>query len=183
MRCDRVRPPRCWPVQDAAALTAAAVRRPRPRRRHLRTTPLAEAPSSPRILSLNGDAWRFRLFDAPEAVPAGFGGAGFDASGWPRIEVPANWECQGHGRPQYTNFAYPFPGAWADVAAKLSERAGSGVSSSSVLAQLLSARPHLPAALFSPPPAVTPPFVPRDNPTGCYHLTFEAPAAAAAGQR
>ena len=23
--------------------------------------------------------------------------------------MPGNWECQGHGRPQYTNFVYPFP--------------------------------------------------------------------------
>ena len=24
--------------------------------------------------------------------------------------TPTNWECQGFGRPQYTNFVYPFPG-------------------------------------------------------------------------
>ena len=27
----------------------------------------------------------------------------------PQVAVPGNWECQGHGRPQYTNFVYPFP--------------------------------------------------------------------------
>lgn len=48
-----------------------------------------------------------------------------------QITVPTNWECQGHGRPQYTNFVYPFP--------------------------------------------VDPPYVPADNPTGCYRLEFEAP--------
>ena len=26
------------------------------------------------------------------------------------MTVPTNWECQGFGRPQYTNFVYPFPG-------------------------------------------------------------------------
>jgi beta-galactosidase len=25
------------------------------------------------------------------------------------VTVPTNWECQGYGRPQYTNFVYPFP--------------------------------------------------------------------------
>lgn len=45
--------------------------------------------------------------------------------------MPTNWECQGFGRPQYTNFQYPFP--------------------------------------------VNPPYVPEDNPTGCYRLEFELP--------
>ena len=27
-----------------------------------------------------------------------------------QVTVPTNWECQGFGRPQYTNFVYPFPG-------------------------------------------------------------------------
>jgi beta-galactosidase len=47
--------------------------------------------------------------------------------------VPTNWECQGFGRPHYTNFVYPFP--------------------------------------------VNPPFVPEENPTGCYRLHFEGPAS------
>lgn len=46
-----------------------------------------------------------------------------------QVIVPMNWECQGYGMPQYTNFEYPFP--------------------------------------------VDPPYVPEDNPTGCYRLTFE----------
>ncbi|KAL4457400.1 hypothetical protein ABPG75_012265 [Micractinium tetrahymenae] len=92
------------------------------------------ASTSPRLLSLNGDAWRFQLFDRPYAVPPGFSEADFDASAWPQVVVPTNWECQGFGQPQYTNFVYPFP--------------------------------------------VNPPFVPEDNPTGCYQLTFDAPAAA-----
>ncbi len=50
-----------------------------------------------------------------------------------QILVPANWECRGHGRPQYLNFQYPFP--------------------------------------------IAPPFVPALNPTGCYRLEFDLPAA------
>lgn len=46
-----------------------------------------------------------------------------------QIEVPGNWETQGHGTPIYTNFKYPWP--------------------------------------------VEPPFVPAENPTGCYRRTFD----------
>jgi beta-galactosidase len=28
---------------------------------------------------------------------------------WTTIQVPGNWQLQGHGRPQYTNVIYPFP--------------------------------------------------------------------------
>ena len=45
-----------------------------------------------------------------------------------QVIIPMNWECHGYGRPQYTNFSYPFP--------------------------------------------VDPPYVPRNNPTGCYCLDF-----------
>lgn len=53
----------------------------------------AEASPSPRVLSLNGNDWRFQLFDRPEAVPAGFGAAGFDASGWPQVGGPRQAAC------------------------------------------------------------------------------------------
>jgi len=45
----------------------------------------------------------------PELEPAGFSGEAFDDSAWPKIAVPSNWECEGHGQPIYTNFEYPFP--------------------------------------------------------------------------
>ncbi|CAL5226900.1 g9773 [Coccomyxa viridis] len=48
-----------------------------------------------------------------------------------QIEVPGNWECQGHSFPIYTNFQYPWP--------------------------------------------ITAPFVPEDNPTGCYRKHFTIP--------
>ena len=48
-----------------------------------------------------------------------------------QIEVPGNWECQGHSFPIYTNFQYPWP--------------------------------------------ITAPFVPKDNPTGCYRKHFTIP--------
>ena len=59
--------------------------------------------------SLASAEWRFMLADRPELEPAGFSGEAFDDSAWPRITVPSNWECEGHGQPIYTNFEYPFP--------------------------------------------------------------------------
>jgi beta-galactosidase/beta-glucuronidase len=50
-----------------------------------------------------------------------------------QIEVPSNWEMEGHGTPIYTNFQYPWP--------------------------------------------ITAPYVPAENPTGCYRRWFEVPAA------
>ena len=36
-------------------------------------------------------------------------GAGRPTTLWLQIEVPGNWETQGHGTPIYTNFKYPWP--------------------------------------------------------------------------
>jgi beta-galactosidase len=62
-----------------------------------------------RTTPLNGNDWVFRLFDKPVAVPQEFPESDFDTSGWGKIEVPGNWETQGHGTPIYTNFKYPWP--------------------------------------------------------------------------
>ena len=40
---------------------------------------------------------------APWVFPADFD------DGWDEIPVPSHWQLEGHGRPQYTNVAYPFP--------------------------------------------------------------------------
>ncbi|KAK9808191.1 hypothetical protein WJX73_006921 [Symbiochloris irregularis] len=93
-----------------------------------------EGPGSvkvPRVISLNDPAWTFKLFDRPEAVPTTFFDESFRTEDWDKIEVPGNWECQGHGYPIYTNFQYPWP--------------------------------------------VTPPWVPEENPTGCYRHWFDIP--------
>ncbi|HEX9338078.1 MAG TPA: glycoside hydrolase family 2 TIM barrel-domain containing protein, partial [Pseudonocardiaceae bacterium] len=55
-------------------------------------------------LVLDGD-WRFRLF--PTA--AGSGDPAVDDADWETLPVPAHWQLHGHGRPAYTNVAYPFP--------------------------------------------------------------------------
>ena len=57
-------------------------------------------------LPLDGE-WAFRLSDRPGATD--FAQPSFDDSGWDRLSVPSNWQMHGHGKPAYTNIAYPFP--------------------------------------------------------------------------
>ncbi|EOD24420.1 hypothetical protein EMIHUDRAFT_254773, partial [Emiliania huxleyi CCMP1516] len=75
-----------------------------------REAALAGRAQSGRYLSLNG-RWHFRWSESAPAngVPSGdFAAPTFDDSGWGEIEVPGNWELQGHGFPIYTNVQYPF---------------------------------------------------------------------------
>lgn len=69
---------------------------------------LARPERSSMVQSLNGK-WQF-LFakDVPEA-PKDFYSPDFDRSSWGAIEVPSNWEFEGHGYPHYTNVRYPHP--------------------------------------------------------------------------
>ncbi len=56
---------------------------------------------------LNGK-WRFTLVESPEATPAAFADPALDDSGWDRIAVPGNWNCQGYDKSIYTNVRMPF---------------------------------------------------------------------------
>ncbi len=56
---------------------------------------------------LNG-AWKFRLFDSPEATPA-FYDPTFGVADWTDLPVPSNWQLHGFDRAIYTNVIYPFP--------------------------------------------------------------------------
>jgi beta-galactosidase len=61
---------------------------------------------SPRYLSLNG-TWRFSSAPNPAEAPE-ISDPQLDDSAWSSIEVPGNWELQGHGIAIYTNIIYPF---------------------------------------------------------------------------
>lgn len=102
--------------------------------------------SSPYICSLNG-TYRFRLYDSPEKVDD-FYRCDYDDSDFQDIPVPSNWELQGFGKPIYTNVVYPWGKEEPNclIAAKEREK-------------------RIP----------NPPFVPQDNPTGCYRYFFEVP--------
>jgi beta-galactosidase len=109
------------------------------------------------VLLLDGE-WKFRLFSSPLAVPKEFSDESFDISGWGEITVPGNWELQGHGCPIYTNVKYPFTMDNPDS-------------------------PHIldPGEKYRQEPKtvrhkdLNPPYVPADNPTGCYARDFELP--------
>lgn len=64
--------------------------------------------NSPLYRSLNGE-WNFKYVESVPQRPLTFYEIDFDTSGWDKIEVPSNWELQGHGTPIYTNVVYPFP--------------------------------------------------------------------------
>ena len=64
--------------------------------------------NSPFYQSLNG-TWQFYYADSVQARPTDFHKKGFDTSQWDSIEVPSNWELEGHGIPFYTNIKYMFP--------------------------------------------------------------------------
>ncbi len=110
--------------------------------------------ASRNVMSLDG-AWKFHLAASPETVPAGFWEAGFDSSRWAAIQVPGNWEVQGFSKPIYTNVIYPF--ALGKDEAYLQKPTLSGTGAQEMY-------------------LMHPPFVPKDNPTGCYVRTFEVPA-------
>ncbi|MDR0766651.1 MAG: DUF4981 domain-containing protein [Odoribacteraceae bacterium] len=74
---------------------------------------------------LNG-TWKFYYVDAYRSLPDGITDPGIDASGWHDIQVPGNWELQGHGYPVYVNQPYE----WAPrnpVAPVLPEETPAGV--------------------------------------------------------
>ncbi len=62
---------------------------------------------SPWYRSLNG-IWEFNYSPSPDEAATAFVGAEGDALTWTPIQVPGNWELQGHGTPIYTNVPYPF---------------------------------------------------------------------------
>jgi len=110
---------------------------------------------SSNVISLDG-TWKFLLAPAPEAVPENFWAQGFDTKEWSPIQVPGNWEVQGFGTPIYTNVIYPFH-----------------LNKDEPYLQ----KPSLTGATAGECFLMNPPFVPRDNPTGCYVRTFELPTA------
>ena len=63
--------------------------------------------ASPWFQSLNGE-WKFNWVKSPADRPADFFNPSFDAGGWGKIPVPANWEIENHGLRIYSNSRYPF---------------------------------------------------------------------------
>lgn len=111
--------------------------------------------ASSNVLSLDG-AWKFHLAPSPERVPANFWQPAFDTTGWSDITVPGNWELQGFGKPIYTNVIYPFP-----------------INRDAPYLQ----KPTRTKEAVDERLLMHPPYVPGENPTGCYVRTFTLPAS------
>ncbi len=96
--------------------------------------------------SLDG-VWKFAYYEKPSEVDT-FWENGFDHSDWKDIKVPGNWELQGFGYPIYTNIPYPW--------------------------DYYSKEKHMiyPTNDFKERGLPNPPYIPEENPTGCYFRTF-----------
>lgn len=106
-----------------------------------------EPNTSPNILCLNGE-YQFKLFANPNEVD-NFYLPGYDGA-FSSIQVPGNWELQGFSTPIYTNYLYPWPDDNEHrytITPKKNEK-----------------------------DVPNPPYIPKDNPTGCYVRSFLLPA-------
>ena len=63
---------------------------------------------SSKWFSLLNGSWKFHWAQNPVQRPADFYEKDYDDSNWIEIDVPSNWELEGHGIPVYTNIRYPF---------------------------------------------------------------------------
>ncbi|SDF95890.1 beta-galactosidase [Selenomonas sp. WCT3] len=61
------------------------------------------------VCRLNG-FWYFKYFQNPQLVTRGFEQLDFDCRDWQTIRVPAHFQLEGYGVPQYTNQTYPWDG-------------------------------------------------------------------------
>lgn len=114
---------------------------------------LSGQPSKNR-LSLNG-SFEFSLYPCPQDVPE-FYRTDFDSSAMGTITVPGNWETQGFGEPIYTNLVFPW---------NYEDDENCNIK---------------PGKDHAPVP--NPPYVPANNPTGCYRKRFTLPKAFSEGR-
>lgn len=61
------------------------------------------------VLSLNG-LWKFHYAANPQQTIPGFELPSFDDASWEDIRVPGHLQLQGHDRPAYVNYQYPWDG-------------------------------------------------------------------------
>ncbi|KQX48727.1 glycoside hydrolase family 2 TIM barrel-domain containing protein [Paenibacillus sp. Root444D2] len=111
--------------------------------------------SSPFVQSLDG-LWKFSLVQNPLSVPQDFYKVNEDVSRWKEIRVPGNWELQGYDAPIYTNIKFPFDMSNVNDKHVLQPGRKGPVTDNEFL-------------------SLRPPFVPSNNPTGCYVRSFMVP--------
>ena len=64
---------------------------------------------SANFISLNGQ-WKFNWVEHADQRPADFYKAGYDDSSWKELAVPAIWEMNGYGDPEYVNNGFAWRG-------------------------------------------------------------------------
>jgi beta-galactosidase len=109
------------------------------------------------VTLLDGE-WKFKLFFGPEAVTEEFYSEDYDVSSWNDIAVPGNWELQGYSYPIYTNVKYPF---------NMTDSTDRHIVSPAGEKSQEEGNPFY--------RSLTPPYVPKNNPTGCYVTKFTVP--------
>ncbi len=144
---------RDWENQDVTHINREMMHSPWGAYGNLKEALSCDRNCSENVMSLNG-AWKFQLAPSPDKVPAKFWEPGYDASKWPTIQVPGNWEVQGFGKPIYTNYIYPFHLNRDEAYLNKPSLSGKETNESYLM---------------------NPPFVPKDNPTGCYVRSFDLP--------
>jgi beta-galactosidase len=101
---------RPWADPDVISIVRLPMRPPTTAFADVATARRGDRASSPWWRSLDG-RWRFKLFEHPDAVPAGAVRGSVDGKGWTTVAVPGNWTVQGVGdHPHYTNVRMPFDG-------------------------------------------------------------------------
>lgn len=146
---------RDWENQDVTQINRELIHSPWGAYENMQQALACDRDVSANVVSLDG-VWKFHLAPAPEKAPDGFWAAGFDTSNWGDIQVPGNWEVQGYDKPIYTNHVYPF-----------------AVDQDQPYLQ----KPTATDKTVAEPLLMNPPFVPADNPTGCYVREFTLPAS------
>ena len=68
---------------------------------------VSEPWASSNYVLLNGQ-WKFNYSTAPQERPVSFYKTDYDVSAWDSIAVPANWELNGYGVPNYINMRIDF---------------------------------------------------------------------------
>lgn len=100
--------------------------------------------------SLDG-VWKFAYYEKPSDTEAFFEN-NYSHSTWKDIKVPGNWELQGFGQPIYTNTLFPWDHYSKDrqVIHPTNKEGVRGLPN--------------------------PPYIPEENPTGCYYRKFKISA-------
>lgn len=72
-----------------------------------------EMTKSSNYLSLNGE-WKFKWVENADQRPTDFYKTDLDDSGWTKMQVPAIWELNGFGDPEYVNVGFAWRGHFKD---------------------------------------------------------------------